>query len=302
MDIRILRDGIEIGPFPEETVQNLLKQGSVAITDLAWCSGLPQWVPLANLLYATDTPPPPPGTAPAPPPPPPPGLLKHAPAAPGDAPAAPRATSEPATAKQKAFLSFMGIAFPPEIDRDGASILVNEAMENPRDAARLNRWNKERLKLHPDLFAEEIQAAKEARAQHFFEICETEGTPWFTKVTKAHCQVLVGFLDVHHPHWNDEPDTAATHYFFPAIAEKFPQLMTKEAKGRFKFPEKTKVAKELVNRSPVAVKARPPSPAMALVRGLFFGLLILGMLWFVKGVLTRDRNAAETTAAADKGR
>jgi hypothetical protein len=218
--------------------------------------------------------------------------------------AEPQESRDPATAKQKAFLTFMGISFPPEIDREAAAILVNEAMENPRDAARLNRWNKERLRLHPDLFAAEIQAAKEQRAQHFYEVCEAEGTPWFTKVTKAHCQVLVGYLDVHHPSWDADPDTAATNYFFPAIAEKFPQLMTKEAKGRFKYPEGPKVAKELVNRSPVAVKARRSSPMMALARGVFFGALILGMLWFVKGVLSTggkpgDGKVASTAASGN---
>ena len=114
MDIRILRDGTEIGPFPEETVQTLLQQGSIAITDLAWCPGLPQWVPLANLLYASDTPPPPPGSVPPPPP------IPQAAEVPFELP---QVTAEPATAKQKAFLTYMGVAFAAEIDREDASSL-----------------------------------------------------------------------------------------------------------------------------------------------------------------------------------
>ena len=35
MDIHILRDGKQTGPFSEETLQVLLKQGSIMINDLA---------------------------------------------------------------------------------------------------------------------------------------------------------------------------------------------------------------------------------------------------------------------------
>ena len=56
MDIHILHGGIEIGPFSEVTAQTLLKQGSVLVTDLAWSPGMPDWVPLVNLLYSQGAP------------------------------------------------------------------------------------------------------------------------------------------------------------------------------------------------------------------------------------------------------
>ena len=65
MDIYILRDGKEIGPFSEETTQTLLKQGSVVIGDLAWRPGMEKWVPLHDVLYPA---PPPPPQAQTPPP------------------------------------------------------------------------------------------------------------------------------------------------------------------------------------------------------------------------------------------
>src|SRR4029434_9207989 len=51
MDIHILRDGKQTGPFSEETVQVLLKQGSILINDLAWQPGMPEWLPLHAVLY-----------------------------------------------------------------------------------------------------------------------------------------------------------------------------------------------------------------------------------------------------------
>ena len=50
MDIYILRDGEEIGPFGKETTQTLLTQGSVAENDLAWRPGMPDWVPLNEIF------------------------------------------------------------------------------------------------------------------------------------------------------------------------------------------------------------------------------------------------------------
>jgi hypothetical protein len=238
-----------------------------------------EWIPLVNLLYSQ------PAVAAA-----------HAPA-----PAAASVSSEPATAKQKAFLSYMGLPFGAELSKEAASQMVNEAMENPRDAVRLARWNVDRLKLHPDLFSAEIQARKEGRSQHFLEICETEGAEYFTKVTKAHCQVLVGYLDVKFPNWDADEQDAAIGYFFPAIAEKFPQLLTKAARGKFKYSTGQKIAREHGSRSPVVVRAKASSsmPVAALARGVFFGALILGMLWFVKGLTdARKREGAKTVNSA----
>ncbi|MEA3206958.1 MAG: hypothetical protein QOE70_15 [Chthoniobacter sp.] len=282
MDIHILRDGTQIGPFTEDAVQSLLKQGSVQINDLAWRPGMPQWVPLVNLLYPGTTPPPPP-TMVAPPPPPPaevPPVEAPDVAIPvAAAPAAP--PGEPATEKQKAFLSYMGVAFAPDVTREAASFIVNDTMENPKNPVRLAQWNLDRLKLYPQLFAAEVLARKENRSQRFLEISQGAGAEFFNKVTKAHCQVLVGYLDVKHPNWDADEREATWNYFFPAIAEKFPQLLTHAAKGKFKYPEGPKVAAEL--SSPVKVKARPAkSRPLALLKGVFFGVAILGILWLVK--------------------
>jgi hypothetical protein len=292
MDIYILRDGKEIGPFSEETTQTMLKQGSILINDLAWQPGMPQWIPLHSVLYPAA-----PGATNPQRPPPPPGMLSRGTAAVADeqglyvaADAAsphtavvnevPSAITEPATAKQKAFLGFMGIPFPAEITRERAALLVNDALENPGDPGRLARWNEERLRLHPELFRVEIQAKKENRASHFFDVVHMQGGEMFDGVTKAHCQVLVGFLDVRYPNWDASEQQATWDYFFPAIAEKFPQLVKREWKGRLKYPGASKVAPELARRTLFRKPVRKGTPVGAIVRGIITGLAILVLAYF----------------------
>jgi hypothetical protein len=180
---------------------------------------------------------------------------------------------------------------------------VNEAMENPKDTRRLQQWNVERLRLHPDIFADEIKAKRENRAQHFFEICQSEGAEFFEKVTKAHTQVLVGYLDVRFPNWDEHEDDAKYSYIFPAIAEKFPQLLKKNARGKFKYPDGPKVARELSGRSSrSAAPQSSPSAAGAMFRGAFMGLVILGMLYYgwatFMGPGAKKNATSGTTAAA----
>ncbi|HET6406644.1 MAG TPA: DUF4339 domain-containing protein [Chthoniobacteraceae bacterium] len=263
MEIHILHDGKQIGPFTEDTVQSLLKQGNILINDLAWSPGLTGWNPLHAVLYPaaqTVTSVQAPKTAPIP-------------------EAVEEVTVLPlATPRQKAFLTYMSVPFNPELTKDHAAHLVNDAMENPKNSGRLRRWDEERFRLYPDLFADEIKARRENRAQQFLEICQGEGREFFEGVTRAHTQVLVGYLDVQYPTWDQTEHASKYDYFFPAIAEKFPQLLKKSAKGRFKYPEGPKVSAEIV-RSPVAIraKARKSSPIGAIVRGIFIGGLVLGL-------------------------
>ena len=295
MDIYILRDGKEIGPFSEETTQTLLRQGSVREVDFAWHPGLPKWIPLTDVLNpaapALETPPPPPPNATAEIPP-----LVAAPA--GDLPKA----GESATEKQKALLSYLGIPFSADLSKDKAALLVNDAMEDAKNAARLAQWNSDRLKLHPDLFEAEIKAKKESRVGGFFGLCETEGAEYFTKITKAHCQVLVGFLDVKFPDW-DEDKEAARKYFFPAVAEKFPQLVAKPWQGKLRYATASKTAAEPSRQRPARGRPRrrpswPALPMATMARGLVFAVLIVAMCWFVRGMM----NASGSKSPAPTGK
>ncbi len=258
MDIYIIRDGQESGPFSDQAAQELLEQGNAAATDFACRTGMDRWVPLSELLVTAPQP-----TLPT---------LAPAPLSEGKV--------EPATAKQRALITYLGIALPADLTRDQAARHVNDAMEDPAQQERLTMWNGERLRLHPELFADEIQAKKENRANHFLELCESTGAEYFSGVTKAHCQVLVGFLDVKFPNWDARQGEAAEHYFFPAVAEKFPQLVHKQWRGRLRYVEAMKVAPEMVQKSPTTqLRRTATSPLVAVTRGIFLGIVILAVLY-----------------------
>ena len=291
MDIYLLRDGKEHGPFSEEMTQSFLRRGVILMEDLAWTPGLPSWSPLVQILH-------PPAArvdepvmveetheliveeAPEP-------VIEkiHEPVAEA---AKSVASREPATPKQMAFLSYLGIAFTSNTTKEKAAVLVNEAMEDPKMAARVLQWNDDKLRLHPEIFAEEALAKKEGRAGRYFEACQREGTEYFVGVTKAHCQVLVGFLDVTYPAWEANEATAARNYFFPAVADKFPQLVHKQWRDTLKYPEGATVAVDRKKTGPVTRPNGAPSPIAALIRGVVFGLALLLALYVGKEMFTGD--------------
>jgi GYF domain 2 len=254
MDIFILSDGKETGPFSEETAQTLLNQGTVSTTDLAWRTGMDDWAPLREILPLPSDPP----TA---------------------TDQSGQSDPEPATAKQRAFLEYLAISIPGHLSKEHASVLLNDAMDNPAFAQRIGKWSVERLRLHPDLFAAEVHARKENRANHFFEVCQTEGSQFFTRITKAHCQVLVAFLDAKFPAWDSRMEDAATNFFFPAIAEKFPQLIERPWRGRFHYVEEP--GTEPIRRATTSRIRKPhSSPLEAVALGFTIGVAILGALYF----------------------
>jgi hypothetical protein len=138
------------------------------------------------------------------------------------------------------------------------------------------------VRLHPDLFAAEIQAKRADRVQLFLELCQTAGADYFTGVTKAHCQVLVTFLDVKFPRWDAHEGTAVEDYFFPAIAEKFPQLVNKPWRGRLHYREGPVSGAGAARKAPTArLVHSTTSPVAAIVRGIVLGLLILAVLYLI---------------------
>lgn len=306
MDIYILHKGQESGPYSEKAVAQLLDQGSIAPSDFAWRQGWPDWRPLSEFLTvetasATDLPKPfPEEEVPAP------AKAMDIKAA-EDSPESKRKAgaslaepvksvdpAEPASAKQKALLTFLRITLPTELTKDQAARMINDVMEDPQHARRLSQWNEERFRLHPELFSAEIQAKKENRANHFFELCQTTGSEYFSGISKAHCQVLVSFLDVTYPHWDTPEADAAEHYFFPAVAEKFPQLVQKQWRGRLKYSDGVKVASEIKKSGTSKIRQTRTSPAAAVFKGTVIGLVILGALYLGHRTLRQEANAAST--------
>ena len=58
--IHITRQGTQYGPYPESSVKDMLAEGQLLSTDLAWYEGAEDWKPLQELLgtKAAETPPP----------------------------------------------------------------------------------------------------------------------------------------------------------------------------------------------------------------------------------------------------
>lgn len=50
MEIYVLKDGEQMGPFSKGTIATLISDGSVGDSDLAWHEGLSDWVPLSKIL------------------------------------------------------------------------------------------------------------------------------------------------------------------------------------------------------------------------------------------------------------
>jgi len=51
MEIYILREGQETGPFSEESMHQMLKDGAVAMNDLAWPPGMQGWTPVQSVPF-----------------------------------------------------------------------------------------------------------------------------------------------------------------------------------------------------------------------------------------------------------
>jgi hypothetical protein len=64
--IHIARGETKLGIFAEEEVQEGLRTGRFASTDLAWREGMANWLPLAQMDFNTGDAPPPPGGIPTP--------------------------------------------------------------------------------------------------------------------------------------------------------------------------------------------------------------------------------------------
>ncbi|HEY3901310.1 MAG TPA: DUF4339 domain-containing protein [Chthoniobacter sp.] len=279
MHIYIMRDGQRIGPFSRDAAQILIQQGTVSAEDLAWQKGCFDWLPLGEVLEsdpaetADSAEPPSDGDPPEP-----------NPAEP------PEPKGEPASATQIAFLTYFGIATPAGLTRDAAEDLISQAKAEPRNARRVATWETDRSRLHPDLFSAESDEKKEDRVQLFYDLCLTAGADHFTGITKAHCQVLVAFLDVAYPRWDANRAEATERYFFPAIAEKFPQLVTRAWRGRLHYNDRAAIIARATRGLPkIEVEKKPGSFWVAVLRGIVLGLVILVVLYFAHNYLQNHK-------------
>jgi hypothetical protein len=265
MEIFIIRDGKQTGPYDDAKIQSMLSQGSVLAKDNAWRKGLPAWLPLSEVLQPDSTQPP---------------------ASPGST-GRRNDSSEgrtSATAKQKALLKYLDAESIEGVSKEEAATAISDALENPKFQDRINTWHQEKLRLHPTVFQDEIDYRTANRTRRYLEQCQTEGAEVVKDVTKAHVQVLVESLDKRFSNWESEPRAALWDYLFPSIAEHFPALVLPAAKGRLRLGVMPKMAAARPRKPAVATLPAPVSRERstgafsAAVRGGVFGLIVLGIV------------------------
>lgn len=103
------------------------------------------------------------------------------------------------TKRQLALLTYLGLSLPNDLTKDQASDMLDAAMEDPRHEERLHTWRTDKLKLHPDLYSEELQAAREGRPQHFYNEMHEWGKNYFYRFTRKQCAEVIRLLDDQYP-------------------------------------------------------------------------------------------------------
>ena len=266
MEIFVIREGKQAGPYSEDALRALLTEGAVRTKDMGWRKGLSAWMPLGEVLKSDSEKPP---------------ERADKPADAGTNGSSQKADA--ATAKQKALLKYLGLDSGIGAGKEAAAVAIRDAMENPKFQGRIRKWQEEKLRLHPNLFQDEIDFQKANRTIRYLELCETEGAGVVKDVTKAHVQVLVESLDKRFPSWESEPRAAVWDYLFPAIAEHFPKLVLPAAQGRLKMGGQPKVAVALSGPPAGGIIAHAPpqhvGPVSAAFRGLMYGAVVLGLIF-----------------------
>ena len=246
MDIFIIREGRQAGPFTEDAVKAFLTEGTARPTDMGWRKGMGDWRALSEVLK---TQPEPTGETATQPP-----ADVHGSNGAPDAPVA-------ATGKQKAFLKYLGAEFGENLTKERAALAISDAIETPKLQPRIRKWQDEKLRQHPDVFQDEIDFRRANRASRYLERIQTEGAEVVKDVTKAHVQVLVESLDKRHPGWESERESALWDYLLPAVGEHFPQLVLPAYKSRLRIGGTAKISGVATRGMSVGAGAMMPPPA-----------------------------------------
>lgn len=277
MEIFIVRDGQQTGPFNESTVMSLLKEGGLRSKDLGWHKGLAGWVPVGAIVN--------------------PGSAEAAPARQARPEKAVRSTpAKLAGPKQKAFLAYLGATMETDISREEAAIAISDALENPKLQGRIAKWHEEKLRLHPEVFQDELDHRRANRVGRFLELCHTEAADSVKDITKAHVQVLVEALDKKQSNWESDGRSALWDHLLPSVAEHFPQLVTAEGKVRLKYGGNSKVADSMANTAGVLCQpSQTPGPLHAAFRGIIYGVGVLVILFGALNLFKKPKAAEPAT-------
>jgi len=284
MDIFIIRDGRQTGPFSAEAVKAQLTEGSARPTDLGWRKGMAEWRALGEVLRPLSEKPGDPAT------PPPAGIDGSN-----------GAEEKPASGKQKAFLKYLGAEFGENLTKERAALAISDALETPKLQMRIRKWQEDKLRLHPELFQDEIDFRRANRSSRYLERIQTEGSDMLKDVTKAHVQVIVESLDKRQPAWESDREAAFWDHLLPAIGEHFPQLVAPAYKNRLKpgGPAKTRNATTRGMASAAGVTLPPKATGTfgAMLRGVVLGAIALGAILAGQRLWEKSRGSEEAQHA-----
>ena len=285
MDIFIIREGRQVGPFSEGAVKAFLTEGTARPADMGWIKGMAEWRPLSEVLKpasAQEN-----GTAPATGSETPPSETSIA------------AQESPATAKQKAFLKYLGAEFGENLTKQRAALALSDAIETPKLQPRIRKWQEDKLRLHADIYQDEIDYRRANRTHRYLERIQTEGADVLKDVTKAHVQVLVESLDKRNPEWESDPEAALWDHLLPAIGSHFPQLVQPAHEGTMKSAGGSRIARAATRGLSAAAATAMPRPQAgtlgAMIRGVLLGVIALGGI-LIGHHFWRKSNSQGTTA------
>jgi hypothetical protein len=213
----------------------------------------------------------------------------------------------PASPKQKALIAYLGHASPETATYKEAREFIDMAIENDAYRGLLDRWREDKLKLHPDIYSEEVESRKASRHISIFEYCESERETYYSidptywplkKLNLKACKKAVEWLDEGYAGWDLElfdssqlmgiNAKAIETYFVPAIANVAPDFIRKERSGN-PNPVQSFEAKSSENPPPIPVqktqaqKVKQTSYAPAKKkkkRGCLFWFMVIILVWF----------------------
>ena len=288
MDIFIIREGRQAGPFSEDAVKAFLTEGTARPADMGWTKGMAEWRPLSEVLRVSSAP-----------------VNGAAAGAESETPPSAAtliAAETPATAKQKAFLKYLGAEFGENLTKQRAALAVSDALETPKLQPRIRKWHDDKVRLHADIFQDEIDYRRANRTNRYLERIQTEGADVLKDVTKAHVQVLVESLDKKNPGWESEPEAALWDHLLPAIGGHFPQLVQPAHKGLMKSGGGSRIARAATRGLSAAASIVMPRPQTgtlgAMLRGVILGVIALGGILLGHHYWQKSRTQAAPVAPA----
>lgn len=224
----------------------------------------------------------------------------------------------PATPKQKALIEYLG--FNSDVSMELAANILSEATSNPNLQEKLDRWHLDKLRLHPQLYAKEVAAAKAGRAEALWSEVNSEyGSSYhpLKRITKGQAADAVRYLDQHHFGWDRNLfqlygtlNVNVVHdYFFPAIKATHPEAVKVTLSDEIGFGSQRQHVEPQTWRPPVR---QPKRSAVRVVTAVLLSVVVGAVIWLIQGVKApwitvpkveitqQDQKNSSTTASAQK--